>query len=119
MHVRILNMICRLLKHYFYFFTFLPFYSFQLPFTSLPFYPFTLSNCLLHLYLFTLLPFPIAFYLFTFLPFYPFPRLFTFLHFYLLNKIGPVVKMPRPVRVTLKTAIDSRQYFIMKTFVLL
>jgi len=27
--------------------------------------------------------------------------------------------MPRPVRVTLKTAIDSRQYFIMKTFVLL
>lgn len=78
MHVRILNMICRLLKRYFYFFTFLPFYPFQLPF-----------------------------------------YLFTFLHFYLLNKIGPVVKMPRPVRVTLKTAIDSRQYFIMKTFVLL
>ena len=93
MHVRILNMICRLLKRYFYFFTFLFFYPFQLPF-----------------------------YLFTFLPFYPFQLpfyLFTFLHFYLLNKIGPVVKMPRPVRVTLKTAIDSRQYFIMKTFVLL
>ena len=59
------------------------------------------------LYLFTLLPFPPSFYL------------FTSLHLYLLNKIGPVVKMPRPVRVTLKTAIDSRQYFIMKTFVLL
>ena len=107
MHVRILNMICRLLKRYFYLFTFLPFYFFQLPFTFLLFYPFTLSNCLLHLYFFTLLPFPPSFYL------------FTFLHFYLLNKIGPVVKMPRPVRVTLKTAIDSRQYFIMKTFVLL
>ena len=110
MHVRILNMICRLLKRYFYFFTFLPFYPFQLPFTALLFYPFTLSNYLLPLYLFILfilLPFPPSFYL------------FTFLHFYLLNKIGPVVKMPRPVRVTLKTAIDSRQYFIMKTFVLL
>ena len=52
MHVRILNMICRLLKRYFYFFTFLPFYPFQLPF-----------------------------YLFTFLSFYPFPRLFTFFFF--------------------------------------
>ena len=122
MHVRILNMTCRLLKRYFYFFTFLPFYSFQLPFTSLPFYPFTLSNYLLPLYLFTLLPFPITFlpfYFFILLPFPPSFYLFTFLHFYLLNKIGPVVKMPRPVRVTLKTAIDSRQYFIMKTFVLL
>ncbi len=107
MHVRILNMTCRLLKRYFYFFTFLPFYSFQLPFTFLLFYPFTLTNCLLPLYLFTLLPFPPPFYI------------FTSLHLYLLNKIGPVVKMPRPVRVTLKTAIDSRQYFIMKTFVLL
>ena len=56
MHVRILNMICRLLKRYFYFFTFLPFYSFQLPF-----------------------------YLFTFLSFYPSPRLFTFLLFYIFT----------------------------------
>ena len=56
MHVRILNMICRLLKRYFYFFTFLPFYSFQLPF-----------------------------YLFTFLSFYPFPRLFTFLLLYIFT----------------------------------
>ena len=85
MHVRILNMTCRLLKRYFYFF---------------PFYFFTLSNCLLPLYLFTLLPFPIAFlpfyffillpfppsfYLFTFLSFYPFPRLFTFLLFYIFT----------------------------------
>lgn len=56
MHVRILNMICRLLKRYFYLFTFLPFYPFQLPF-----------------------------YLFTFLSFYPFPRLFTFLLFYIFT----------------------------------
>ena len=91
----------------FYLFTFLPFYPYQLPFTFLLFYPFTLSNCLLPLYLFTLLPLIPSFYL------------FTLLHLYLLNKIGPVVKMPRPVRVTLKTAIDSRQYFMMKTFVLL
>ena len=56
MHVRILNMICRLLKRYFYFFTFLPFYSFHLPF-----------------------------YLFTFLSFYPSPRLFTFLLFYIFT----------------------------------
>ena len=58
-------------------------------------------------------------YLCTFLPLIPSFYLFTLLHFYLLNQIGPVVKMLRPVRVTLKTAIDSRQYFIMKTFVLL
>lgn len=57
MHVRILNMICRLLKRYFYFFTFLPFYSFQLPFTSLLFYPFTLSPVFLPFYFFTFLPF--------------------------------------------------------------
>lgn len=56
MHVRILNMTCRLLKRYFYLFTFLPFYPFQLPF-----------------------------YLFTFLSFYPFPRLFTFLLFYIFT----------------------------------
>ena len=72
MHVRILNMICRLLKRYFYFFTFLPFYSFQLPFTSLLFYIFTLSNCLftfLLFYPFTLSPVFLPFYFFTFLPF--------------------------------------------------
>lgn len=84
MHVRILNMICRLLKRYFYFFTFLPFYSFQLPFTSLLFYIFTLSNCLftfllfypftlspvfLPLYFFTLFPAFLPFYFFTSLPF--------------------------------------------------
>ena len=119
----------------FYLFTFLPFYPFQLPlylFTLLPFpiaflplYLFTLLPfpiAFLPLYLFTLLPFPIAFlpfYFFILLPFPPSFYLFTSLHLYLLNKIGPVVKMPRPVRVTLKTAIDSRQYFIMKTFVLL
>lgn len=70
MHVRILNMTCRLLKRYFYFFTFLPFYSFPR---------------LLPLYFFTFLPLPIAFYLFTFLPFYSFPRLFTFLLLYIFT----------------------------------
>ena len=57
MHVRILNMTCRLIKRYFYFFTFLPFYSFQLPFTSLPFYPFTPNPVFLPFYSFTFLPF--------------------------------------------------------------
>ncbi len=57
MHVRILNMTCRLLKRYFYFFTFLPFYPFQLPFTSLPFYPFTPNPVFLPFYSFTFLPF--------------------------------------------------------------
>ncbi len=41
MHVRILNMICRLLKRYFYFFTFLPFYPFPRLFTFLLLYIFT------------------------------------------------------------------------------
>ena len=57
MHVRILNMTCRLLKRYFYFFTFLPFYPFQLPFTFLPFYPFTPNPVFLPFYSFTFLPF--------------------------------------------------------------
>lgn len=82
----------------------------DVPENACPHFKYDLSTpqkLFLLLYLFTLLLFPPSFYL------------FTFLHFYLLNQIGPVVKMPRPVRVTLKTAIDSRQYFIMKTFVLL
>ena len=57
MHVRILNMTCRLLKRYFYFFTFLSFYSFQLPFTFLLFYPFTPNPVFLPFYSFTFLPF--------------------------------------------------------------
>ena len=69
MHVRILNMTCRLLKRYFYFFTFLHFYSFQLPFTSLPFYPFQLPFTSLPFYPFTPNPVFLPFYSFTFLPF--------------------------------------------------
>ena len=53
MHVRILNMICRLLKRYFYFFTFLPFPIAFYLFTFLSFYPFPRLFTFLLFYIFT------------------------------------------------------------------